>query len=922
MLLDRKAEKDALDRMLGAVRGGLSGALVLRGEAGIGKTALLEYAVEAAGGMRVARVVGVESEIELGYAGLHQLLVPFLAGIEQLPVPQRDALEAAFGLVVGRAPDRFLVGLAALTLLAAAAADDPLLCVVDDAQWLDQASIAAMGFVARRLFADRIALLFGVREPVERPNALDGLTELDLGGLPDPAARGLLEFVSAGRVDEQVRDRIVFATRGNPLALLELGTELTPAELSGSAQLPDPLPISARLEERFLNRVRTLPADAQTLLLLAAAEPSGDAALLWRAANRAGLDTPAADLTAVDRLLVLTPTVSFRHPLMRSAIYRGASATARRRAHEALAAASNPGIDADRRAWHLAAATVGPNEQIAAELERSADRARERGGWAAAAACLARAAELTPDDHRGAVRWMRAARARLAAGAPAVAGAMLERAMPGLVDPLDQAEGRRLEARVRFALGECAPIPAILLDAARALRPLDVTRARETLLEAFEAALYAGRDSGDAGFSAIARSAREAPPSPAMPESSADLLLDGIALLDVDYPTAARVLRRALRALAEGDTAQDLSPQFITLSCRIAEELWDDDAIQGLVDRYLRVARDRGDLAAMLAALAWQVRAETLAGRFAAAEAALAEGRRLSAATGDVGVFIAGSADALQLLAWRGDEARARETAVAMTRKAMPRGAGGFVDYARAMVATLEVGLANYAAALDVARAVYDDDPALFGTTILPDLIEAAARCSERATAAAALERFSDRARASGTELALGLLARSQALLADDTNAERLYIEAIDHLRRCAWAPQLARAHLLYGEWLRRQRRRRDARRELRTAHEMFEIIGAGALAERARVELLATGERARRRTEETRDLLTPQEAQIARLASEGASNQEIGAQLFISPSTVAYHLQKVFRKLEINHRAQLARALSDQAVPSQLMSS
>jgi len=912
MLLDREREKRELDRLLALVREGLSGALVLRGEAGIGKSVLLEYAVESAGDMRVAHVVGVESEMEMGFAGLHQLLVPFLPELERLPAPQSEALSSAFGLIAGAGADLFLVGLAALTLLADAAGERPVLCVVDDAQWLDHASAGALGFVARRLFADRIAMLFAVRDPSERLTTFDGLSELRVEGLPDDEARELLASVASGRLDQQTGERIVSQTRGNPLALLELGGELTAGQLAGSSPLPEPLPLGKRLEERFLSRVRTLPAHTQTLLLLVSAEQSGDLGQLWRAAGILGIGREAANLPELDRLITLEPRLAFRHPLMRSAVYHGASAYERRQAHEALAAVSDPDGDADRRAWHLAAASLGADEQVAAELESSADRARDRGGWAAAAACLSRAADLTPDEHLGAVRRLRAAEAELSAGAPAVAAAMLERATPRLVDARDRAEARRLEARVRFATGECASIPGLLLDAARALRPLAFDDARETLLEAFDAVLFAGRDAGEAGFSAIASLVRETPRPARETESVADLLLDGIALLEADYPSGVPVLSEALQALKQGAAAKVLSPRFTTVSYRVAEELWDDEALEALVSGYLRLARERGDLTAMLAALTLKVNTETLAGRFVAAEAALGEARQLSAATGNVGGFLAADADPLNLLVWRGEEARARLAATALSRRVAQRGAGGFVDYVHSMVTILELALGNYRAALDSAKPVYDDDRMLFASSILPDLIEAAVRSNEHATAANALERLSARALASGTELALGLLARSRALLADDTDAEHHYTQAIDHLQRCRWAPQLARAHLLYGEWLRRERRRREARGELRAAHEMFDSIGAQAFAERARVERLATGEHTRQRTIESRDELTPQEAQVAHLASKGASNQEIAAQLFISPSTVAYHLRKVFRKLGVNNRTQLARAISE----------
>jgi len=914
MLLDREEERRELDRLLALVREGLSGVLVVRGEAGIGKSALLEYAVASAGDMQVVSVVGVESEMELGFAGLHQLLVPFLPGLERLPAPQREALGSAFGLITGAAADLFLVGLAALTLLANAAEEQPVLCVVDDAQWLDQASAGSLGFVARRLLADRIVVLFAVREPTERQAAFEGLTELRVGGLPDDHARELLACAASGSLDQRTGERIVAETGGNPLALVELAAELTVGQLAGSSPLPEPLPLGRRLEERFAHRVRTLPQETQTLLVLASAQQGGDPEQLWRAAKSLGIPREAADLPEVDRLIAFEPRVAFRHPLMRSAVYQGASAHQRRQAHEALAASSDPEHDADRRAWHLAAAAVGPDEEVAVELERSADQARNRGGYAATAAFLRRAADLTPDAQRRAVRMLQAAQAELAAGAPALAADMLERATPSLAGPLDRAEARRLEARVRFALGECRTIPASLLDAARGFKALDVKRAREALREAFEVSLIAGREAGETGTGAIADAAREMRCSPGTAESPDDLLLDGVALLDVDYQAGAHLLQGAIRRVVEDDAAdgREIS-KFSNLGFMAALELQDDENAQALSSRALELARERGDLMALLAALGCQAQATVLAGRFSAAEAALAEGRSIASATGNIGAFGSAGILGLRLYVWRGEEARTRTVAAAATAEASERGAGGHVVAVRVQVATLELALGNYAQASDLLRPVYEEDPFYAGTSILPDLIEAATRTDVRAVDAAPLERLAERSLASGTALALGLLARSRALLADDRSAENHHNEAIEHLDRSSSDPELARAHLLYGEWLRRQRRRRDARDQLRTAHDMFDSMGAEAFAERARVELLATGEHVRRRTVATRDELTPQEERIAHLAGRGESNQEIAAQLFISSSTVAYHLRKVFRKLGIHNRAQLYDAIAEQ---------
>lgn len=909
-VLDRQQEKAALDRLLCSIREGFSGALVLRGDSGIGKTTLLDYAVASAADMRIARVVGIESEMELGFAALHQLVLPLMPALDRLPEPQRDALARAFGLVAGTAPGGFLVGLATLTLLANAASEQPLLCVIDDAQWLDQASAAVLSFVARRLFADRLGMLFAVCEPAEPHVSFDGLTELTLAGLPDREAREVLSRASGVPVSPLVAERITAQTEGNPLALLELAGVLTPDELSGASHLPDPLPVGHRLEEWVLRRVRTLPGELQTILLLAAAEPSREPALLWRACEEIGLGAAARDLPGADRLLKLAPHVEFRHPVIRSAVYHGASIRARRRAHMALATASDPEDDADRRAWHLAAASAGPDDVVAAELERTADRARDRGGWPAAAASLRRAAALTFDEESRAVRCLNAARAELIAGAPAVARELVEQAAPSLRDPRQRAEAIRLGAWVRFQLGERAAIPTVLLGAARAIKPFDPGRARRVLLEAWEAALYVGETPGQAGVRAIARAARETPRPAHQSVSPGDLLLDGFAMLDTDYPAGVDLLRQATAALAEDDADDD--PGLISLGCLAAFATWDEQAMHVLCTRAVNGARARGALSVLLTRLGYQALSHQVRGQLGAAEATLAEGRGISAAIGNVGGFDCAGALELASLARRGHAGQAREMAAATMQEAQKRGQAGTVAFARAALAVLELSLGDPGAALDQSQPLYENDPFLHGTLILPDLIEAAVQCGKRAIASAALTRLSTRAEATGTELALGLLARSRALLASDSDAERLYRAAIGHLKRGHAAGELARAHLLYGEWLRARRRRRDARDQLRTAHEMFSAIGADAFAARARTGLLATGERAKAKPTSGREALTGHEGKIALLAAQGASNPEIASELFISSSTVAYHLRKVFVKLGITSRAQLAHALSD----------
>ncbi|HEY1634750.1 MAG TPA: LuxR family transcriptional regulator [Acidimicrobiales bacterium] len=914
MLLDRVEERKRLDGLLDAARQGLSGALVLRGEPGVGKTALLEYAVQSAPSMRMARVAGVESETSLGFAALHQLLVPFMAGVELLPPPQRQALGVAFGLVTGEAPDPFLVDLAVLTLLADAAVEQPLLVILDDAQWLDQESADVFGFVARRLYADRIVLLCAVRETIERDAPLPGLPDVHVGGLPDGEAHQLLSSVVRGSLDEGVGARIVAETGGNPLALLELPGELTPDQLAGWSPLPEPLPLGSPLEERFLRVLSTLPGETQTLLLLAAAEPSAAPVRLWRAAERLGIRQDAVAPAQAERLVGFGPPITFRHPLIRSAVYHGASVPERQRVHQALAETCDPELHPDRRAWHRASAAIAPDESVAAELEASADRARVRGGYAATAAFLERAAQLSPDERHQEDRLLAAAEAELTGGAPLRAQGLLDQVTPRPIDKRRRSHATRLKGAIRYALGQLEEAPSLLLRAARGLESFDLRLARDTMLEAMQAALYAGRLAVDVDLHDIARAALEMPTLPKAPPTVADLLLDGYAtLLTSGHPAAVPVLREAVAALrADGLRIED-GLRWMMLGCLAAGELWDDEAQTALADRWVDIARDRGALTTLPVALNYQGWYRVQAGQLAAAEVCSAEENEIAAATGNTGVVGSPGAGPLLCQVWRGQEAQARSTAEAITSESTDRGQGAGITHSLSAITLLDIGLAHYDAALVGAQDVFDEDLIYLGTLTLPDMVEAAARTDDRAAAWRGLGRLSERARASGSSWAVGVLARSRALVSNDADAEGLFSEAIDHLGHTTAAPDLARAHLVYGEWLRRQRRRRDAREQLRMAYDAFDSIGAESFAERARIELLATGERARKRSVDTRYELTAQEAQIARLASEGTSNPAIAARLFISPSTVEYHLKKVFRKLDVGSRLQLAPALLGQ---------
>jgi len=889
------------------VRAGQSQVLVVRGEAGVGKSALLEYLLESATGCHVARAAGVEYEMELAYAGLHQLCAPMLGLRERLPGPQRAALETAFGLSSGPPSDRFVVGLAVLGLLSEVAEEQPLICVIDDAQWLDGASSLALAFVARRLLAESVGLVFAARQSSE-VRELAGLPELLLGGLKEPDARALLDSAWPGRLDEQVRDRVIAESQGNPLALLELPRGLSPAELAGGFGLVDVAPLANRMEQSFLRRLDSLSGETRRLLLLAAAEPVGDATLLWRAAGGLGLGLDAAASARAAGLIDLGALVRFRHPLVRSAVYQAAPDFERQEVHRALAEATDPTSDPDRRAWHRARAASGLDESVADELERSAERAQARGGIAAAAAFLERAAELTPDSVRRGHRALAAAQAKLESGAQEAAQRLAAAAEACPLDELQQARLARLRAEIVFALSRGSDAPPLLLDAAKRLEPLDSGSARETYLEALGAAIFAGRLCAHVGPRETAAAARDAPAGEQPPRPT-DLLLDGLATRFTDgYVASVAPLRRAMHEFAHGSGATDVDMmRWFWLPWMVAGDLWDDEMWHVLATRAVRLGRESGALNVLPLALGYRSIVHLHAGEFGAASALNEEADAITEATGNAPAKYS----SLLLGAWRGVEAEALPFMNWGLESVRARGEGRGIGGLGYGTALLYNGLGGYDAALTGARSACEyDDLGLFGFCLV-ELVEAGARSGAHDEAADALRRLEERTTAVGTNWALGAQARSRALLADGEAAESLYREAIERLGRTRIRVDLARAHLVYGEWLRRENRRVDAREQLRVAHDMFSEFGAEAFAERARRELRATGETARVRTDETRGVLTPQEAQIALLARDGLSNPAIGAQLFISPRTVQYHLHKVFAKLEITSRNQLGRVPS-----------
>jgi DNA-binding CsgD family transcriptional regulator len=902
MLLDRLPERAALGRLLDAARAGRSGVLVMHGEPGIGKTALLDWAVESAAGLRVVRVAGVESEMELAFAALQQLCAPMLDHLAALPDPQRAALSVAFGLNTGAAPDRFLVGLATLSLLSEAAERQPLLCVVDDAQWLDQASAQALAFVARRLLAEPVALLFAIHKPGEE---FRGLPELVVGGLREGDAQELLSSVIRAPLDERVRDRIVAETRGNPLALLEL-----PRGVAGVAGVPgvsDLLGSSRRIEESFRRRLEVLPATTRRLMLVAAAEPAGDPALVWRAAERLGIGIEAVAPAADVGLLTIGERVVFRHPLVRSAVYGAAPAADRRAAHQALASATDPRADPDRYAWHRAQATPGPDGEVAAELERSAGRAQARGGLAAAAAFLERSAALTLDPARRAERALAAAQAKYQAGAFDAALGLLGTVEAGPPDEFRRARADLLRGQIAFSSSRGSDAPPLLLKAARQFEPLDPRLARETYLDALAAAIFAGRLALGGGIQEVAEAARAAPPPP-QPARPPDLLLAGLALLVTEgYPPGAPAINQAVSAFRGPDVSREEELRWLWLASHAAGMVWDYDSWDVLSGRQVTRARDAGALIALPLALSTHAGMHLFAGEFTEAASMVAQAESVTEATGS---SIAPYGP-LALAVFRGREAQAVQLIQIATDDVGRRGEGEGLSAVQWADAVLCNSLGRHEDALAAAQRASEDSPVgKFAGWALVELVEAAARSAVPERAADALHRLSAIARACGTDWVLGAEARSRALVSDGEDAENLYREAIDRFSGTRLRVDLARAYLVYGEWLRRQRRRHDARDQLGSAYEIFDSIGATAFAERARTELRASGGQAHARAVEIRDPLTAQEALIARLAGEGASNPEIAAQLFISPATVAYHLRKVFTKLGVSSRSQLAPVL------------
>ena len=878
--------------------------LVIRGEAGIGKTALLHHCARQAAGCRVAQLAGVESELELPLAALHQLCAPMLGDLAMLPEPQQDALRVAFGLATGSVPDRFLVGLAVLGLLAEAAARRPVVCLVDDAQWLDAASSQVLEFVARRLLAESVGLVFAVREPADE-RLLRGMPDLPLGGLTDDDAQALLAAAVPGHLDEQVRDRLVAETRGNPSALLELVNGMSTAELAGGFA-PPTATLSGHLHDHYLRHVQALPEPTQRLMLLAAADPTGDATLVWRAARTLGVGRPEAATAASEQLLEIGARVRFRHPLVRSAAYAAGSPQDRSSVHRALAEATDGHADPEHRVWHLAAAATGPDEDLAAQLERTADRAQARAGLAGAAAFLQRSVALTAAPERRADRALAAAHVNLEAGSFDVALGLLAEADAAAVDELQRARVEQLRGRIARVSDYGREAPVRLLRAAARLESLDLRLARDSYLHALFASIVAGRLAQPGGrLLEIAQAARSVAPPEHAPLPR-DLLLDGVATMIIDGQAAAEpALRRAVHAFLRDQISAEDWAQWGLLGTGAAVALWDFDSWSLLSSRHLEFARASGALTPLSAALNAQRVVATFCGDFEAAASLGVEEHAVKEVTGARTASYGG----MLLAAYQGQPVDAAQLIATDASDAFARGDGRALYVADLATAILHNGLGHYRKALLPAQQAAEDDYAPHSGRALPELIEAAVRSGEAALAADGLRRLSATI-TPGSDWASGLEARSRALLSDGEPAERCYVEAVERLGCTRLRPDLARAHLLYGEWLRREGRRVDARHQLRTAHDLFAAMGAQAFADRARRELLATGEKLRKREVDTHAELTSQEEHIARLARDGRTNPEIGAELFLSARTVEWHLRKVFTKLRITSRKDLSAAL------------
>jgi DNA-binding CsgD family transcriptional regulator len=906
-LIGRRDECGVLDRLAEDVRAGHSRILVIRGAPGMGKTALLEYAASRASDCLVVSASGAPPETELEFGALHRVCAPVLDQLDALPAPQRDALRITFGLSHGPPPDQFLVALASLSLLTQAAAERPLICLVDDAQWLDRTSARLLNFVASRLAAVPVGLLFATRGLNED---LAGLPALELPGLRAADARALLGSALTGPFDPRIRDQVVAEAHGNPGMLLDLPKAASPAKLAGGFGLLCAIPPESTgtdsIDDSVLRQCRNLPAESRRLLLLAACEPTGDPVVIWQAAARSGISTAAAEPAVETGLVEFGMRARFAQPRARHAVYWSATVVDRREAHRALAEATDPCVNPDGRAWHRAQSAAGPDEGIAGELERFADRARAGGRLAVAAAFLDRSAWLTPDPARLAGRAMRAARAKIAAGAPDAAQGLLALAESVPLTDADQARAQLLRGQAAFTANQYVTAPVQLLRAAERLALVDAGLCRAAYLEALLAACYAGRLADPAAsVQAIARAACSAPPPPS-PEGAEDLLLDGLAtLFGRGYAAGQPLAREALRVLC-GDLSAHRDVRWLWLAHGLAAHVWDDECCGLIADWCARLARQGGAIGDLPLALTPRLNVLFARGDLAAAGDVIEE----MEAVREVTVRGLRPYGAIHLAALRGAESEASALIERVRANATRTGDGFGISSAHWSSAVLNNGLGRYREALAAAQVASEN---VFELGVpnwsLVELIEAAARSGEPEIAAGAYRRLAAMTSASGTDWGLGIQARSRALLrGEERHADQLYRESIERLGRTSMRAELARAHLLYGEWLLDRQRRNDARPQLRTALDLLEDMGMPGFAGRASGALRAAGQPRKRSAAHRK--LTDQETRIALLARDGLSNAEIAARLFLSTSTIQYHLSKVFTKLAISSRGHLYQVM------------
>jgi len=925
MLYGRDTEQALINRLLTQVRDGRSGALCLLGEPGVGKSALLDHAIGQSNGMLVLRGGGVEVESELAFATLHQLLLPVLDRLGRLPAPQARALEAALGLATASdGNDRFLIGAGVLTLLGDVAEDRPVLCVVDDLHWADQPSTAALAFAARRLEAEGVLVLAAAREEPLRPPATDAMTVLRVGGLDQTAAGALLAERAGPRLAPEVRDQLVAATGGNPLALIELPALLTGEQLDGTAPLPDPLPVGDNTGRAFTAQLERLDPAARTLLLLAAAD-GADPGVLLRAADRAGIDPLALEAAEAANLLAAeSGTVAFRHPLIRAAVYRHATTAERRAAHRTLAAVLDGEGMEDRRAWHLAAAAPEPDERVAAALERSAGRAAQRGGHAAAATALERAAGLTPDEEQRSRRLVAAADAAWLAGQMDRARALLDRASPPGDATATHARLDYVRGRLEVTSGATDIGYRLLLEGAERIAARQPDLAASMLLEATHEPWLAS-DFGR--VSEIVEHLARLPGERSRQEAGLMRFAAGAELvLTGDIGGALAIMRESLGLLAAAPPSHSLDGRPLIMAGVGALVLADDTAALELATRTVTWARTRGLIGWLPQALMVLAAAETLTGRYAAALADACEGLRLAEETGQRFALLQNQSMLAFIAAVQGDEQRCHDYAGRVLGPGREPRMGPATAGAIWALALLDLGLGRPEQALERLLEPAGHHGAGSGHHVVwlhaaGDLVEAAVRAGQPQlgqlafTGNRTVPGFERWAAATAQPWTGAVAARCRALLAwtgDPEDSEPHFVEAL-RLHQHATRPfELARTELVYGEWLRRVRRRRSAARvHLRAALELFDRLGATPWSDQARRELRASGEPTRLHPHPQLPAmrqLTPQELQVARLAARGGSNREIAAQLFLSPRTVGYHLHKVFTKLGISSRVELAR--------------